>query len=73
MFALTDLERLFFNLAAMSASAFNVLTGVVVVVVFVVVVVVPPGTFFLLRIQRGENQCPVCRSRIEKVGQAYIS
>jgi len=25
------------------------------------------------RIRRGENQCPVCRSRIEKVGQAYIS
>jgi len=25
------------------------------------------------RIRGGENQCPVCRSRIEKVGQAYIS
>ena len=32
-----------------------------------------PPTNGSYRVQHGEKQCPVCRARIEKVSQAYIS
>ena len=32
-----------------------------------------PPTNGSYRVQQGEKQCPVCRARIEKVSQAYIS